>query len=69
MHTHTHARTHTHTNTHSHTHTPGRIHAVTTNALSQLAKGCLFMDELFLEDCTGITKVRARVCVSGRVRA
>ncbi len=32
---------------------------MTTNALSQLAKGCLFMDELFLEDCTGITKVRA----------
>ena len=46
----------------------GGIRALTTNALTQLAKGCLFLEELFLEDCVGITKVRQGVCGVDAVR-
>ena len=36
----------------------GGIPSITSNALLQLAKGCQFLEELFLEDCVGIQKVR-----------
>ena len=35
----------------------GGIGRITSNAVSQLAKGCLFLEHLFLEDCVGITKL------------